>query len=185
MNGATRLDLYQNKEYNSGPLIKRTFWHFTSMVFFQSRLPYPNWMKRGILRLFGASIGTGVVIKPSVTIKQPWRLQIGNWSWIGEQVWIDNLGQVNIGDHCCVSQGALLLCGNHNYNSITFDLMVGEITLEDGVWIGAQVLVNPDTICKSHSVAISRSVITKEMQAFHVYGGNPAKIIRCRNLKQG
>ena len=85
-------------------------------------------MKRTLLRLFGANVGRGVVLKPRVTIKYPWKLAVGEHSWIGENVWIDNLGQVTIGNHCCLSQGALLLCGNHNYKKATFDLMVGDIT---------------------------------------------------------
>ena len=94
-----------------------------------------------LLRMTGASVGAGVVIKPRVTIKYPWKLAVGNHSWIGEQVWIDNLDQVTIGAHVCISQGALLLCGNHDYKKPTFDLITGPIVLEDGVWIGAKASV--------------------------------------------
>lgn len=83
-----------------------------------------------LLRLFGARMGKGVVIKPSVNIKYPWNLSIGDYSWIGENVWIDNLTHVAIGSNVCISQGAMLLCGNHDYKRPTFDLMVKPIVIE-------------------------------------------------------
>ena len=127
-------------------------------------------------------MGRGVVIKPAVTIKYPWKLTIANWVWIGEGVWIDNLGEITIGSHCCLSQGSMLLCGNHDYKSETFDLIIRPIKLEDGVWIGAKALVNPGVTCKSHSVASSGSVISKNMDAYSIYAGNPAQKIRDRQV---
>ena len=71
-------------------------------------------LKVFLLQLFGAKVGKGVVIKPNVNIKYPWLLEIGDYTWIGERAWIDNLAQVKIGKNCCISQGAMLLCGNNN-----------------------------------------------------------------------
>ena len=136
-----------------------------------------------MLRAFGAKIGCGVNIKPCVNIKYPWNLEIGNYVWIGENVWIDNLAKVRIGDNACVSQGAMLLCGNHNYKTTTFDLMVGEITLEDGAWIGAMSTVCPGVTCKSHSVLSVNSVAAKDLDAYCVYQGTPAVKIRERVIK--
>ena len=182
MNKETRLDLFQNNEFKPGSVLKRTLWYLISLMTFQTKIPYPSVLKRVILRLFGAKIGKGVVIKPDVQIKYPWNLIVGDWSWIGEKVWIDNLGLVTIGSHCCLSQGSMLLCGNHNYKSESFDLIVQPIHLENGVWIGAKALVNPGVICRSHSVAGSGSVISVEMEAYQVYSGNPARIVRQRRL---
>ena len=72
----------------------------------------------------------------------PWKLKVGNNVWIGEDVWIDNLELVDISDNVCISQGAMLLCGNHDFTSSTFDLIVKPIVLEDGVWIGAKSIVS-------------------------------------------
>jgi len=138
--------------------------------------------KRMLLRVFGAKIGKGVVIKPGVNIKYPWFLKIGNHSWIGEGVWIDNLGLVEIGENVCLSQGALLLCGNHNYKKVTFDLMVGDIKLENGVWIGAKCIVTGNVTCCSHAILTAGSVATSDLEAFGVYQGNPCKFIRERKL---
>ena len=99
--------------------IKITLWTLTSALLFRTSLPVPSTIKVAILKLFGANIGAGVVIKPSVNIKYPWKLSLGEHTWIGEDVWIDNLEAVNIGDNCCLSQGCYLLTGNHDFTSST------------------------------------------------------------------
>jgi len=87
---------------------------------------------------------------------------------------------VNIGSHVCLSQGCMLLTGNHHYKKITFDLIVREIILEDGVWIGAKALVCPGVHCYSHSVLTAQSVATGDMDRYFIYAGNPAQKIRER-----
>jgi putative colanic acid biosynthesis acetyltransferase WcaF len=138
--------------------------------------------KKFCLRLFGAKIGKGVVIKPHVHIKYPWRLKIGNDVWIGEYVWIDNLADVRIEDHVCVSQGALLLCGNHDYKKSTFDLITGDIELRQGCWIGAKSVVCPDVVVGSHAVLTVGSVASSSLDENGIYRGNPAVKIRERNF---
>jgi putative colanic acid biosynthesis acetyltransferase WcaF len=133
--------------------------------------------------MFGAKIGKGVVIKQRVNIKYPWKLAIGDNTWIGEGVWIDNLGDVKIGANCCISQGALLLCGNHDYKKASFDLMVGEIVLEDGVWIGAQSIVTGGVKCHSHSILMSGSITSADLESYKIYRGNPAEFVRERIME--
>ena len=134
------------------------------------------------MRLFGAKIGKGVVIKPAVNIKYPWFLTIGDNSWVGENVWIDNLGKVEIGSNVCISQGALLLCGNHDYKKTGFDLIVGDILLEDGVWIGAKAIVTGNVVCKSHAILTAGSITSKDLEAYSIYRGNPAEFVRERKM---
>lgn len=133
-----------------------------------------NGLKVAILKLFGSKIGKGVIIKPGVNIKYPWLLTIGDYSWIGEDVWIDNLAQVTIGLNCCISQGALLLCGNHNFRSESFDLIVKPITIEDGAWVGAKSVVCPGVTVKEDAIITVGSVVTKSLDAATIYQGNPA-----------
>lgn len=137
-------------------------------------------LKVRVLRLFGAKIGIGVNIKPCVNVKYPWLLEVGDYSWIGENVWIDNLAKVKIGNNVCISQGAMLLCGNHNYKKTTFDLMIGEITLEDGSWIGAQSVVCPGVTVHTHAVLGVSSVACRDLEAYGVYQGSPAVRVRER-----
>ncbi len=175
------LSTFGNAAYaNTVPRLKSAFWHIVNLLVLQNRLVPFSSFKKAVLRLFGARIGKGVVIKPGVNIKYPWNLDIGNYVWIGEGVWIDNLVQVTIEDHVCVSQGAFLLTGNHNYKSTSFDLIVSPIILETGVWVGAKAVVCPGVRCGTHAVLSVGSVATKNLESYKVYGGNPAVALRER-----
>lgn len=177
----TALHKFNNSWYKPGRnKFVQMLWFLMGGIFFHSFIPGSSW-RRFLLRIFGAKVGKGVIIKPSVQIKYPWRLEIGDYSWIGEHVWIDNLADVKIGANCCLSQGAMLLCGNHNYKKAEFDLIIGNITLENGVWIGAKALVCPGISCGSHSVLTAQSTATKDLEAWKIYSGNPAVFIRERN----
>lgn len=156
--------------------IKQVLWYFTNILFFKSALNISSGLKKRLLQLYGAKLGTGVVLKPSLNIKYPWKLTIGDYSWIGENVWIDNLAHVYIGNNVCISQGAFLLTGNHNYKKTSFDLMTAEIHLEDGVWIGAKSIVCPGVTCKTHSILSVASVANKDLDPYTIYKGNPAAI---------
>ncbi len=91
-----QLDQFNNSWYNSGSKIAIIIWLLFSFVFIKSAFPWPVIFKRFILRLFGAKLGKGVVLKPSINIKYPWKLNVGNHVWIGKNVWIDNLASVTI-----------------------------------------------------------------------------------------
>ncbi len=173
---------FSNPEYNPGNPIKRGLWYFFNLLFLMNPWNSFSGLKKGVLRLFGCKIGKGVVIKPGVNIKYPWFLEIGDHSWIGERVWIDNLGKVKIGSNVCISQGALLLCGNHNYKKSTFDLMVGDIIVEDGVWIGAKSTVTGGVTCHSHAILATGSVTSVSLESYTIYRGNPAEIVRKREM---
>ncbi len=178
-----QLKTYNNSWYNPGrSALTRTLWYFVNIAFFKNAWMPLSAFKVVLLRWFGAKVGKGVNIKPNVNIKYPWLLSIGDYCWIGEGVWIDNLTWVKIGNNVCVSQGALLLTGNHDYKKYTFDLMTGEIVLEDGVWIGAKALVCPNVVCKSHSVLAAGSVTSKDLQPYLIYQGNPAVAVRNRKI---
>lgn len=176
------LNKFNNSWYHPGAnTIKRLCWYCINAIWMNSAFPVSGF-KVFLLRLFGAKIGTGVVIKPYVNIKYPWKLQVGNHVWIGEKVWIDNLGQVTIGNNVCLSQGAMLLLGNHDYKKATFDLIIKDIVLEEGVWIGAKSTVCPGITCYSHAVLSVGSIATTDLQAYSIYQGIPAVKIRERSI---
>lgn len=170
----TQLKTYDNSWYKPGSKLKILSWYIFSRIFINTSIPFPYGIKRSILRLFGAEIAEGVVLKQRVLIKYPWFLKIGADSWIGEHVWIDNLTGVSIGKNCCLSQGAMLLTGNHNFKKHTFDLIVKEIKIEDGAWIGAKATVCPGVIISSHAVLSVGSIATSDLQPYSIYQGNPA-----------
>jgi putative colanic acid biosynthesis acetyltransferase WcaF len=178
----TDLSKYNNSWYDPGAgSLKRFLWYCVNAAFINSAFPLSS-VKVSLLKLFGAKIGKGVVVKPHVNIKYPWRLTVGDHVWIGEGVWIDNLDDVTLGSNVCISQGALLLCGNHNYSKSTFDLVTGKITLENGAWVGAKAVVCPDTTMGSHAVLIAGSVASGKLEAYGIYRGNKAEKIKVRNI---
>lgn len=176
----TDLSKYNNSWYHPGSGMKRTIWYFINVLFIKNAFNPSSKFRVWLLRAFGAQVGCNVVIKPGVNVKYPWLLEIGDYAWIGENVWIDNLAKVRIGNNVCISQGAMLLCGNHNYKKSAFDLMLGEITLEDGCWIGAQSVVCPKVTVHSHAVLGVASVAHHDLDAYWVYQGNPAVKVRER-----
>lgn len=179
----TELSKYNNTWYQPGNKLKQILWFFINAMLIK-----PSWngfsgMKIMVLKLFGAEIGTGVVIKPKVNVKYPWKLRVGDYSWIGEDVWIDNLSDVSIADNVCISQGAMLLCGNHNYQKDTFDLITKPIILEEGVWVGAKSIVCPGVTLKSHSILSVGSVANRDLDPYCIYKGNPAIKVKDRKIK--
>lgn len=174
---------YQNPLSPGASRFKQVCWYFVNVIFFINPLNPFIFPKLFWLRWFGAKVGRGVVIKPSVNIKYPWKLTIGDSVWIGEKVWIDNLAAVALEDNVCLSQGAILLCGNHNYKSVHFDLRAEPIHLEEGVWIGAGAVVTGGVTCRSHSVLTISSVATRDLEAYGIYQGNPAVKIRERVIQ--
>ena len=180
----TDLSKFNNHWYKPGSKIKILVWYFMNVCCLQNKYNPFSGLKKFVLRIFGAKIGKGVVLKQTISVKYPWKLTIGDNVWIGENVWIDNLDEVLIGDNVCISQGAMLLCGNHNYKKSTFDLMIGTITLEDGVWIGAKSVVTQNVVCKSHSILGVQSVASFNLDEFSIYKGNPAVKVRERNIEE-
>jgi len=168
-----------NYDKGRGKLIQ-LIWIFCNALFLKNSWFVFMGFKVFLLRFFGAEIGQGIVIKPNVNIKFPWKLVMGNDVWIGEEVWIDNLDKVTIGNDVCISQGALLLTGNHDYKSSSFDYKNEPICIENGVWIGAKSVVCPGIICENESILTVGSVATKNLESFGIYQGNPALWIRQR-----
>ncbi|OMB92991.1 acetyltransferase [Mycobacterium sp. NS-7484] len=101
----------------------------------------PNRLRIAVLRIFGATIGRGTLIRHDVKIHWPWKLEVGDSSWIGEDAWILNLEKVTIGSNSCVSQGVLLCTGSHDRVSATFEFDNGPITIGDRVWVAARSTV--------------------------------------------
>jgi putative colanic acid biosynthesis acetyltransferase WcaF len=164
------------------PIPKQILWYFTDVIFFKSRLMPVSSVLVALLRLFGSRIGREVRIKPGIHIKYPWKLEIGDYSWLAD-CYVDNLDQVKIGKNCCISQQALLITGNHNYSRTNFDLMTGPIVLEDGAWISAAATVGPGVTLHSHAVLTMGSVANKNLMPYSIYQGNPAVKVKDRVMK--
>lgn len=174
------LKKYDNQWFVTDFKVKIALWLVFSRLFFRTRFPVPMFIKIYILKSFGADIGKGVVIKPSVNIKYPWNLIVGDNSWIGEDVWIDNLVLVSIGNNCCLSQGCYILTGNHDFTSPKFDLKVKEVNIHDESWVGAKGVVCPGVVLQRGSILTVGSIATRTMLEYGIYQGNPAVKVKDR-----
>lgn len=176
-----RLDRFRNVSFSRGASRSLELaWIIVSAVLVQSFVPGSSWRK-GLLRAFGASVGVGVVIKPHIRVKFPWRLRIGDHCWIGESVWIDNLSQVTIGDHVCLSQGAYLCTGSHDWHVETFDLITKPIEVSDHVWIGAFARVAPGAVIGKGSVLCMGAVASGRIPDWTICRGDPARPVAARS----
>ena len=152
------LSKYCREGYGIIDKVRLAIWLPFSVVF-TSWLPGSFW-RIYLLKAFGAIVGSGVIIKPGVKIKQPWLLQLGNYVWIGEGVWIDNIAEVKIGSNVCVSQMVYFCTGNHDYKSIDFALSAQPIIIKDSVWIGARSTILPGCFIASNQVFSACSKIS-------------------------
>ena len=163
-------------------VVKRTLWYFTNALFFINPLfPFRS-PKPHLLRLFGARVGNGVVIHPGVNIKFPWKLAIGDHSWIGQRAWLDNLDALTIGSNVVISQGAMIIQGSHDYKKVDYPTYTKPVVLEDGSWVGAGAIVTLGVTLKSHSVLAAGSMASKDLEPYMIYQGNPAVAVRERVL---
>ena len=155
-------------------------WYLCKVLFFLSAFPYPSGFKVILLRLFGAKLGKGVIIKPRVNIHFPWKLTVGDDVWIGEEAFLLNFEPLVIGNNVCISQRAFLCGGNHNYKMPSMPYRNGSITLEDGCWIGANCFIGPNLIIGVDTVVSAGSVVTKSLSSNGVYRGNPVQFVKNR-----
>lgn len=119
----------------------------------------PKGLRIAILRFFGANIGEGVNLRHNVRVHWPWKLSIGDNSWIGEGVWILNLEPVVIGANTCISQGVLLCAGSHDRHSPTFEFDNAPILIEDGVWIACRATVLRGSVIREGAVVGATALI--------------------------
>ena len=181
-----QLRQYDNSWYHpGGSLLKRSAWFFLGQPIVRSTWIPSSRLRVSLLRAFGATIGERVVIKPSVEVKYPWHLVVGNDCWIGEQVWIDNLTTVRIGDNVCVSQGVYFCTGNHDWSDEKFGLIIAPIQLMEGSWAGAKCILTPGVTLGRGAIASAGSVVNKGIPEFEVHGGNPAQFLKVRRIRSG
>lgn len=183
--GAVKLRQYDNSWYQPGrSVLWRTVWLFLGLPLLRCSLLPSSSLRVSLLRLFGARIGSGVVMRHGINVKYPWHLEIGSDCWFGEDCWIDNLTTVQIGSDVCLSQGCYLCTGNHDWSDPTFGLIVKPIHLHDSAWVGAKAVLAPGVVLGEGAVAGAGSVVTRDIPRFEIHAGNPACFIKQRQIKQ-
>ncbi|WP_299618797.1 putative colanic acid biosynthesis acetyltransferase [uncultured Tenacibaculum sp.] len=162
------------------PFIVQLWWIVQSVLFRTSPQFLYGW-RRFLLRLFGAKIGKNVIIRPTVRVTYPWKLNIGDYSWIGDDVVLYNLGNIIIGNNVVISQKSYICTGSHDYTIPSFPIYAKEINIEDECWLATDVFVAPGITIGKQSVIGSRSSVYKNIPANKICYGNPLKIVKDRN----
>jgi putative colanic acid biosynthesis acetyltransferase WcaF len=136
--------------------------------------PHPlNNVRCAILRLFGADIGKGVLIRPTARFTYPWKVTIGDYSWIGDDVVFYSLDQIHIGQHCVISQKSYLCTGSHDFHDPAFGLKTAGITIDHGVWIAADCFIGLGVKIGANAVIGARSSVFTHMPSAQVCWGSP------------
>lgn len=165
-----RLDLYTSAGFDRGATrLTEVVWIFLQGFLIASWLPGSRW-RCALFRMFGAKIGANVTIKPGLRVKFPWRLTVGEHVWLGEDVWIDNLVAVSIDSHTCISQGAYLCTGSHNWAEPRFSLIVREIKIGKGCWVAAKAKVSPGTIMEDGAILAMGALGSGRLRKNKIYG---------------
>ena len=125
----------------------------------------PNAIRVAVLRLFGATIGRGVLVRHNVRIHWPWKLNVGDSTWIGEGVWILNLEKVSIGSNTCLSQGVFVCTGSHDRRSPSFEFDNGPIRIGDHVWIAARATILRGVSIGDGVTVGATSLVTRDVPA--------------------
>ncbi|QJD88432.1 colanic acid biosynthesis acetyltransferase WcaF [Cohnella herbarum] len=181
MNNLVRLDLYSQSHYSRGRngIVALLWWFIQGTLFRWSLQPMYGW-RNWLLRLFGADIGTGVKIRPSARFTYPWKVKVGEHSWIGDHAELYSLDTITIGKHCVVSQNGYLCTGSHKMDDPAFSLVIKPIRIEDGAWIASDVFVYPGVTIGTMAVVAARSTVLHDIPGNEVHAGTPAKYIKMR-----
>jgi len=137
-----------------------------------------------ILRIFGAKIGKNVIIRPSVRITYPWNLTIGDYSWIGDDVNLYTLGEIEIGANTVISQKSYLCTGSHDYSQVDFPILAKKIVIEDECWLATDVFVAPGVTISRGTVVGARSSVFKDLPKGKVCIGSPAAVVKDRFIEE-
>jgi len=176
-----RLDNYTTYT-PSAPLWKQILWYFLGDPLVRSRFLFFSGLKVWILRCFGAQIGQQVRIKPGVRVKFPWQLVVGDFVWIGENAWFDNIALITLENHVCISQDVYLCTGNHDWTHLDFKLITSSIYIEEGSWIAARSVVGPGVTVGRGAVLALGSVTGRSLKPMTIYAGNPAQPVKQRKI---
>jgi putative colanic acid biosynthesis acetyltransferase WcaF len=183
--GAKELDVAENRraqKYSSGEQVRRVLWGFGHFLFRFSPRPCFGW-RRFVLRCFGASVGKHVNTYPGTRIYFPWNLAVGDWSAIGEDALIYNLGPVTLGKKVTISHRAHLCAGTHDYTQPDLPLLKPPIVIGDQTWICADAFIGPGVTVGEGAVVGARAVVMKNVQPWTVVVGNPARFVKKRELR--
>ena len=157
-------------------------WWLVQAIAFPLSLHNLNGFRCWLLRLFGAKIGLGVVIRPTARFTYPWKVTIGDYSWIGDDVVFYSIDEIAIGNHAVISQKSYLCTGSHNIQQKTFPLTTAPIKIGNGVWVATDCFVAPGVTIGGNTVVGARSSVFRDLPPQQVAWGTPCKAHYSRKI---
>ncbi|MGG1945039.1 putative colanic acid biosynthesis acetyltransferase [Trinickia sp. NRRL B-1857] len=155
------------------------WWIADALLFRPSPQVLYGW-RRTLLRWFGARVGAGAIIRPSARITYPWKVSIGEHAWIGDDVTLYSLGQIEIGAHAVVSQRSYLCAADHDYRRRTFPIRARAVTIGAQAWVATDVFVAPGVTIGEGAIVGARSTVLRDLPPRMVCYGYPALAVRPR-----
>jgi putative colanic acid biosynthesis acetyltransferase WcaF len=182
-NNIQDLNLFQQPdEFRGKPAAIVQMWWFLQWFLLRPSPQFLYGWRRFLLRLFGAKIGKQVLIRPSVQITYPWKVAIGDYSWIGDEVVLYSLGEIIIGSNSVISQRSYICTGSHNYTSPSFDIYTKPIHIGNQVWVAADVFIAPGVNIGDGAVIGVRSSVLTDLPPGMICYGNPAVPVKRRSI---
>ncbi len=169
------------KDFRGKPGWYVQLWWIVQSIFFKNSPQFMYGWRNFLLRFFGAKIGKGVIIRPTVRTQFPWKVSIGDYSWIGDDVVLYSLGPIEIGNNVVVSQKSYICTGSHDHNKETFDIYAKKITIQDECWLATDVYVAPGVTIGKGTVVGARSSVFKDLPAGKLCIGSPVRVLKNRN----
>jgi putative colanic acid biosynthesis acetyltransferase WcaF len=171
------------KGYRGRNILIVQLWWIVEAILFRNSPQYFYAWRRFLLRLFGAKIDAGVLIRPSARVTYPWKLSIGAHSWVGDDAVIYSLGKIEIGLNSVVSQKCYLCAGTHNHETLAFDIESRPIRIGSQCWLATDVFVAPGVSIGDGTVVGARSSVYHDLPRGMICYGSPAKPVRRRKAR--
>lgn len=150
-------------------------WWLVQSIAFPLSLHNAHGFRCWLLRCFGGKIGQKVTIRPTARFTYPWKVEIGDYSWIGDDVVLYSLDTIKIGSQCVISQKSYLCTGSHNNQDQAFGLIVKPIIIGNGVWIAADCFIAPGVQIGANTVIGARSSVFSDIPHAQVAWGTPCR----------
>lgn len=175
---------YRGSQHSITNKLARSAWWCVWLFFFRtSPRPCHAW-RRWLLRLFGASLSRGARVYSSARIWAPWNLEMGPQSCMGPDVDCYSVDKVRIGRRATISQYSYLCTATHDPDDPDFKLITAPVKIGAQAWVAADAFIGPGVTVGEGAVVGARASVYKDVPAWTIVGGNPAKPIRKRELRR-
>ncbi len=180
-----RNDLFDKSEFDRGrPRAVEAAWYIIKLIFFLSPLPWPSGLKCRLLRDFGCTVGSGLVLRPRVNIHFPWKLEIGDHVWIGERTEILNLETVILEDHSTLSHDVYIAAAGHDSSSATMAYKNRPVRVGRSAWVTSRAFIGPGVTVGEGAVVGAGAVVLRDVEPMSVMVGNPAVRVATRRIRR-